>query len=158
MKFILFTLLLAGTVFISSCGTSNIKQPEYRDIREIRLVELGLLQTTAGIDLIFYNPNNTGVQLSEARGDVYVDGDYFGRFSLDEKVNVRKRSEFVVPILVRMDMIGAVKKQHEILKKKEVMVKIDGMARVRKAGYAREIPVKFESLQNLEKFRNLVSR
>ena len=158
MKFILFTLLLAGTVFISSCGTSNIKQPEYRDIREIRLVELGLLQTTAGIDMIFYNPNNTGVQLSEARGDVYVDGDYFGRFSLDEKVNVRKRSEFVVPILVRMDMIGAVKNQHEILKKKEVMVKIDGMARVRKAGYAREIPVKFESLQNLEKFRNLVSR
>ena len=72
MKTLISTLLI-GLVILSSCGTANVKEPEYRDIREVRLIELGLLQSTAGIDLIYYNPNNFGVQVTEARGDVYID-------------------------------------------------------------------------------------
>jgi hypothetical protein len=54
-------------------------------------------------------------------------------------------------------MIGAVKNQQDIFKKKEVMVRIDGMARVKKAGMTREIPLKFESLQNIERLRTLIA-
>jgi len=157
MKSIISTLAL-GLVLLTSCGTSNIKEPEYRDIREIKLIEMGLLQSTAGIDLVYYNPNNFGVQLSDARGDVYVDNAYFGRFSLDEKVQVRKRSEFIVPAIIKLDMIGAVKNQQDIFKKKEVLVRIDGFARVKKAGVSRDLPIKFEAMQNIERFRSLVSR
>lgn len=157
MKKLIFTLAI-GIVFLSSCGTGNVKEPEFRDISNVRLVELGVLQSTAGIDLIYYNPNNFGVQLSQARGDVYVDNAYLGRFELDDKVQVGKRSEFVVPALVKVDMIGAIKNQREILKKKEVLVRIDGMATLKKAGFSREVPIKYESMQNIEKFRSLVSR
>jgi LEA14-like dessication related protein len=157
MKALMSTLLI-GLIVLSSCGTANVKEPEYRDIREIRLIELGLLQSKAGIDLVYYNPNNFGVQLSEARGDVYVDNVYFGRFGLEENVQVKKRSEFVVPAIVNLDMIGAVKNQRELLKKKEVLVRIEGMARVKKAGLSRDIPIKFESMQNIERFRSLISQ
>lgn len=157
MKTIISTLAL-GVVLLSSCGTANIKEPEYRDIREIKLIEVGLLQSTAGIDLVYYNPNNFSVQLSEARGDVYVDNAYLGRFSLDDKVRVGKRSEFIVPAVIKLDMIGAIKNQREILKKKEVLVRIDGIARVKKAGVSRDLPIKFEAMQNIERFRSLIER
>ena len=157
MKTLISTLAL-GIVLLTSCGTANIKEPEYRDIREIKLIEMGLLQSTAGIDLVYYNPNNFGVQLSEARGDVYVDNAYLGRFNLGEKVQVKKRSEFIVPALIKLDMIGAIKNQQDIFKKKEVLIRIEGMARVKKAGISREVPIRYEGMQNIERFRSLVSR
>ena len=157
MKIVISTLAL-GLILLTSCGTANIKEPEYRDIREVKVLEIGLLQSTAGIDLVYYNPNNFGVQLTEARGDVYVDNEYFGRFNLDEKVHVNKRSEFIVPAIIKLDMIGAIKNQQDILKKKEVLVRIDGFARVKKAGISRDLPIKFEAMQNIERFRSLVLR
>ena len=80
MKNVISTLALAFVVLLASCGTANVKEPEYRDIREIKMLDFGVLTSTAGIDFIFYNPNNFGVQLTEARGDVYIDNKYFGRF------------------------------------------------------------------------------
>jgi LEA14-like dessication related protein len=157
MKTIISTLAL-GVVLLASCGTAHIKEPEYRDIREIKLIEVGLLQSTAGIDLVYYNPNNFSVQLSEARGDVYVDNEYLGRFSLDDKVRVGKRSEFIVPALIKLDMIGAIKNQRDILEKKDVLVRIEGLARVTKAGLSRDLPIKFEAMQNIERFRSLIER
>lgn len=157
MKTLISTLLL-GLVILSSCGSANVKEPEYRDIREVRLIELGLLQSTAGIDLIYYNPNNFGVQVAEARGDVYIDNVYLGRFELGEQVQVKKRSEFIVPAIIKLDMIGAVKNQRELLKKKEVLVRIEGMARVKKSGISRDVPIKFESMQNIERFRSLIAQ
>ena len=158
MKTVIFTLLSAMTLFLVSCGSSNVKEPEYRDIRNIRLVDVGVLQSTAGVDLIYYNPNNFGVTISEARGDVYIDNEYLGRFSLGEKVQVGRRSEFVVPALIKLDMIGAVKNHRDLYKKKHAMIRIEGIARVKKSGFSRDIPIKYESMQNLERFRGLVSR
>jgi LEA14-like dessication related protein len=154
----LISTLLSGLVLLTSCGTAHIKEPEYRDIREVKLIEVGLLQSTAGIDLVYYNPNNFSVQLSEARGDVYIDNAYVGRFSLDEKVQVGKRSEFIVPAIIKLDMIGAIRNQQDIFKKKEVLVRIEGFARIKKAGISRDLPIKFEAVQNIERFRSLVSR
>ena len=156
MKPWISTLVISLFLF-SSCGTANVKEPEYRDIREVRLIEAGLLQSTAGIDLVYYNPNNFGVQVADARGDVYIDNVYLGRFGLGEKVQVQKRSEFIVPAVIRLDMIGAIKNQQDIFKKKEVLVRIDGIARVKKAGMTREIPLKFESMQNIERLRTLIA-
>ncbi len=158
MKAIISTLTLGLVLILSSCGTSNVKEPEYRDIREVRLIELGILQSTAGIDLVYYNPNNFGVQLSDARGDVFIDNAFFGRFELGEQVQVKKNSEFIVPAVVKMDMIGAIKNQKDLFKKKEAMIRIEGSATVKKAGFTRSIPIKFESLENIEKFRSLVNR
>jgi LEA14-like dessication related protein len=157
MKKILLSLIV-GSVILSSCGTAKIQQPEYREIRQVRLIELGLLQSTAGIDLVYYNPNNFGVQLSEARGDVYIDNSYLGRFELGEKVQVGRNSEFVVPAIIKLDMIGAIKNQRDLFQKKEALVRIEGVARVKKSGISREVPLRYESMQNIERFRVLVSK
>src|SRR5436190_22822374 len=81
MKSLLFTLLIA-VLFFTSCKTPDLVEPEYRDIRNARLIETGLLQSTAGVDLIYYNPNNYSVNVNQTRGDVYVDNKYIGHFEL----------------------------------------------------------------------------
>lgn len=158
MKKLIPTLIIVSGLVLASCSTSNVRDPEYRDISNIRLIELGVLQSTAGVDFVFYNPNNFGVQLTDARGDLYIDNTYFGRFELNDKVQVDKNSEFIIPALVRMDMIGAVKNGRELLKKKEAMIRIDGRARVKKGGFSKDIAIKYESMENIERFRGLVTR
>lgn len=160
MKALLYTLtIFIAVAILSSCGgKNNLQEPEYRDIQNVRLISLGPLQSTAGVDLVYYNPNDFGVQVAAARGDIYIDNNYFGRFELDDKVQVRKRSEFILPAIVKVDMIGVAKNQRELYKKKEALVKIEGVATVRKAGFSREIPIKYENMENIERFRTLVSR
>ena len=144
-------------IVLSSCGTNNVKDPEYRDIRNIRLINLGPLQSTAGVDLVYYNPNKFGVQLETARGDIYIDSSYFGQFELNEKVQVKKRSEFILPATVKVDMISAIKNQRDLLKKQEALVRVQGTAMVKKAGFSKEIPISYEHLENIERFRTLVT-
>lgn len=155
MKTLIFPVL--SVVTLASCGTNSIQQPEYRDIRNIRLIELGPIESTAGVDLVYYNPNSFGVQVATARGDIYVDSSYFGQFELNDKVQVKKKSEFTLPTLVKIDMIGIIKNQRDLLKKKEALVRIEGTATVKKAGFSRDLPIKYEQMEDIGKFRTLVS-
>ena len=93
MKKILFTLAPA-VLFLASCKTSEIREPEYRDIRDVRITDVGLFKTTAGLNLVYYNPNAFKVQLNDASGDVYIDNIHLGRFKLDEKVQVSSVQKF----------------------------------------------------------------
>lgn len=156
---IISTLLIAVVVIFSACGNvKDLSQPEFRDISDVRVIEVGVLKTTAGANMIYYNPNNTGIQLSSARGDVYVDNAYFGSFDLDQEVQVKKRSEFVLPVTIKIDNINALKNQRDLYKKKEALVRIEGLAFVRKSGFSKEIPIKYEQMQNIDRLRAIVTR
>jgi LEA14-like dessication related protein len=118
---------------------------------------VGPLQSTAGVDLIYYNPNKFGVQIETARGDIYIDSSYFGKFELDEKVKVKKKSEFILPATVKVDMISAIKNQQELLKKKEALIRVQGTAMVKKAGFSKEIPISYEHMESIDRIRALVT-
>lgn len=157
MKTVISTFLL-GSFFVVSCNAyKDVREPEFRDVQNVRLVDAGLLTTKAGADLVYYNPNNFNVTLSSARGDVYLDNQYVGRFELAEKVTVKKRSGFVIPALLKLDNISAIKNR-DIVNKKEVLIRIDGMARLTKTGFSKEIPIRYEKMESTEKLRGLVVR
>ena len=153
----LLLVLAPAALFLASCKSENIKEPEYREIRNVRLLDIGLLQTTAGLELVYYNPNDFGVQLANASGDVYIDNMFFGRFGIQDKVTVHKHDEFVIPAVLKMDNISAIKNHREIWKKKEAMIRIEGFATVKKAGFNKEIPIKYEGIQDIERLRAIVS-
>jgi len=159
MKALTSTLLIAFLAFLASCGSvKDVSQPEFRDISNVKLVNVGLLQTTAGADLVYYNPNDFGIQLANARGDVYIDNSYLGRFELDQKVQVKKHSEFILPVIFKMDNIGAIKNQRDIYKKKQALVRIEGYALVKKSGFSKEIPIRYERMQDVDRLRGIVAR
>ncbi|THU32529.1 hypothetical protein FAM09_27450 [Niastella caeni] len=158
MKFTL-TLLSAFVLIFSACkSTGEVREPEFRDIGNVRFIETGVLKTTVGANMIYYNPNNFGIKLSAARGDVYVDNAYFGSFVLDQEIQVKKNAEFMLPVTIKIDNLGAIKNHTEIYKKKEALVRIEGRAFVRKSGLSKEIPIRYEQKQDLDKLRVLVSR
>jgi LEA14-like dessication related protein len=156
---ITLTLLSALVLIFSACtGTRNVSAPEFRDMGDVRLIETGVLKTTVGANMVYYNPNNFGIKLSSARGDVYVDNAYFGSFVLNQEVQVKKNAEFVLPVAIRIDNIGAIKNHLDIYKKKEAMVRIEGIALVKRSGIAKEIPIKYEQKQDLDRLRAIVIR
>lgn len=158
MKFTL-TLLSAFVLIFSACkSTGDVRQPEFRDIGDVKLIETGVLKTTVGANMIYYNPNNFGIKLSSARGDVYVDNAYFGSFVLNQEVQVKKGAEFVLPVIIKIDNIGAIKNHTDIYKKKEALVRIEGLALVKKSGISKEIPIRYEQKQDMDKLRALVVR
>lgn len=153
----IITLLFTGMLFLSACKTSDITEPEYRDVQDIQLKDVGLLHTTASVDLMYYNPNNFGVNLSAARGDVYLDNKYLGRFEMANKVSVRKNAGFIMPVLLKIDNIGSFKNQRDIYKKKEILLHIEGMVKAGKGGFSKEFPVKYEKMENMDKLRSIFS-
>lgn len=157
MKTIISTLLFSSFVLVSCKIYKNVQEPEFRDIQNVRMIDIGLLKSKAGAELIYYNPNNFNVVLSSARGDVYIDNQYIGRFELENQVSIKKRAEFILPAILKVDNISAIK-QHDIYKKKEVLIRIDGVARLTKTGFSKEIPIKYEKLEDIDKLRSLVSR
>jgi LEA14-like dessication related protein len=143
MKFTL-TLLSASVLIFSACkSTGDVREPEFRDIGDVRLIETGVLKTTVGANMIYYNPNNFGIKLSAARGDVYVDNAFFGSFVLNQEIQVKRGAEFVLPVTIKIDNIGAIKNHTEIYKQKEALVRIEGRAFVRKSGISKEIPIRY---------------
>jgi LEA14-like dessication related protein len=157
MKTIISTLSIAA-IFLASCSAyKNVQEPEFRDVQNVKLVDVGLLSTKAGADLVYYNPNGFNVTLSSARGDVYLDGQYIGRFELADKVSVKKRSEFIIPAVLKLDNISAIRNR-DIVNKKEVLIRIDGVARLTKTGFSKEIPIKYEKMESTDKLRSLVIR
>jgi LEA14-like dessication related protein len=157
MKKIFFTLSPV-LLFLASCSTSNIKEPEYREIRDVRLKDVGLFKTTAGLEIVYYNPNSFGVQINDAAGDVYIDNILLGRFDLDQKVEVKKRREFVVPASLKINNLTALTKHKDIWNKKQAKIRIEGKARVKKSGYSTEVPINYEGIQDIEKLKELVSK
>lgn len=157
MKSLLSSFIIA-IIFLASCKTADLKEPEYRDIRNARLIEAGLLQSTAGIDLVYYNPNNYSVNVSQARGEVYIDNKYIGRLELAEKVSVKKNAEFVLPALIKLDNVSVIKNQSDIYNRKEVLLRIEGIATLNKSGFSKELPFKYEKTESVDKLRSIVSR
>lgn len=154
----LLSAFIISVIFFASCKTPDLVEPEYRDIRNARLIETGLLQSTAGVDLVYYNPNNYSVNVNQARGDVYVDNKYIGHFELAEKVSVNKNSEFTLPALLKLDNVSIIKNQSDIYNRKEILLRIEGMAVLSKGGFSKELPFKYEKTESVDKLRSIVSR
>ena len=158
MKTIISTLLLSS-FFLVSCKTyKDVQEPEFRDIQNVKMIDIGLLQSKAGAEIIYYNPNDFGVTLSSARGDVYLDNKFFGRFDLADKVIVQRKGEFTIPAILKLDNVSLIKNQNDIYKRKEVLVRIEGTALLTKIGFSKEIPIKYEKMESVDKLRSIISR
>ena len=122
MKTLISTLVITAMLFVSCKAYKDVQEPQFRDVQNLRLIDVGLLQSKAGADLIYYNPNNYGVTLSSARGDLYLDNKYVGRFELANKVTVKRRGEFTIPAIFKLDNISAIMNQKDIYKRKDIQL------------------------------------
>lgn len=150
-KFPLYsTLVLAIVFFTTSCQAP--KELVYRDFKNLKVEKVGFAATTLKVDLIYYNPNNFGLQLKYTDLDIYVDNNYLGHSSQDYQITIPKLAEFTMPLAVEVDMKNLLKNALPTLLGKEVLVKITGTVKLGKANVFKTFPVSYEGLQRFSTF------
>lgn len=140
----LITLLIL-LFFMSSCRAP--KDLEYRDFKNLSSEKLGFTTSTFKVDLIYYNPNNFGLQLKRTDLDVYIDSNYLGHTAQDFQINIPRRGEFTLPLSIEVDMKNAYKNAIPALFGKEVLVRVTGKIKIGKANVFKSFNVNYEGKQ-----------
>src|SRR2546425_12950685 len=98
--------ILASILFLILFMT-GCKRPEsfeYRDLKNFKIDSLGFEKSSVSMDLVYFNPNNYGVDLKSIDCDVYIEHNYLGKYVLDTTMHIAKKSEFVIPSHMLVEM------------------------------------------------------
>ena len=151
IKSLFYSIAIITIIFFaSSCQAP--KELVYRDFKNLKVEKVGFATTTLKVDLIYYNPNNFGLQLKYTDLDIYVDNNYLGHSSQDYQITISKLAEFTMPLAIEVDMKNLLKNALPTLLGKEVMVKITGTVKLGKANVYKIFPVSYEGLQRFSAF------
>jgi LEA14-like dessication related protein len=147
---------LLTALLLLSLGIMACKKPQsfdYRDIRNVRVEKAGFDRSTIAMDLVYFNPNNFGVQLKHVDCDVYVEKNFLGKFVLDTTMNILKKSEFVLPAKIDVDMKNIFRNTFNALFGTELLVEVKGTTRVGKGGIFINVPVEYAGKHKFELFK-----
>jgi LEA14-like dessication related protein len=137
--------IIASFFLLSSCREP--KELEYRDFKNLRSEKLGFGSSTFKLDLVYFNPNNFGLQLKRTDLDVFIDSNYLGHTEQENQINIPRRGEFTLPIKIEVDMKNAYKIALPALLGKEVLVKVTGKMKLGKANVFKTFKVNYMSKQ-----------
>ena len=131
---------------------SSPKELEYRDFRNFTIQKLGFNKSTVGLDIVYYNPNNFGLQLRNSDLDIFIDGNLLGHSSQDTLLRIPRRDTFSFPVKFDVDMDNIFRNAIAALTGKEVTVKLTGKVKVGKANVFLSFPVDYEAKETFSLF------
>ncbi len=137
----LFLIFLMTNLLIS-CSTP--KELEYREFKNLTIEKVGFASSSLKMDLIYYNPNNFGLELNRTDLDIFINNNYLGRTSQEYQVSIPKREEFAIPIKIDVDMKNLLKNGLITFFNNEVMIKVTGTIRVGKLNVFKSFGVNYE--------------
>ena len=146
----LFLSLILLITAMTSCRAP--KDLEYRDFKNLRVQQMGFASSTIKVDLVYYNPNNFGLQLKETNLDIFLDSNFLGHSAQEYQITIPKRAEFTLPFEVNVDMKNMLKNALSTILSKNVWVKVTGTVRLGKANIFKTFPVSYEGLQKFSLF------
>ena len=144
-------LLLGFFIFLlTSCAAP--KDLVYKDFQNLKIEKIGFASSLIKLELLYYNPNNFGLQLKRIDLDIFLDDNYLGHTAQEYQVSIPKRGDFVLPVQIDVDMKNVFKNTLNSLLGNEVKVKVIGTVKVGKANVFKSFPVNYEGLQKISFF------
>ncbi len=141
------TLLLCSMLAIlSSC--QKPKDLVFKEFKNLKVDQLSFSGAALNVDLVYYNPNNFGLQLNRTDLDIFVDSTFLGHSAQNVQVAIPKRNNFTIPLKLDLDVKNLLKNGITSLFNKEVKVRVLGSVKLGKAGVYKSFPVDYTSLQN----------
>ncbi len=125
---------------------------DYRDVQNFSIDSLGFDRSAISMNLVYFNPNNFGVDLRHVDCDIFVNHNFLGKYVLDTTMHIARRSEFSLPSHVQVDMRNLYKNSLNVLFSQEIQVDIAGTTRVGKAGIFVNVPFKYSGKHKLSMF------
>ena len=141
------------TLLVIQTSCHEPKSLEFREFKNLTLDKLSFAGAALKVDLVYYNPNNFGLQLNRTDLDVYVDSTFLGHSSQDIQVNISKRDVFTIPLKLDLDVKNLLKNGITSMLNKSVSVRVLGSVKVGKAGIYKSFPVDYTSIQNFSMFK-----
>ena len=113
---------------------------------------MGFSQSVLSMDIVYFNPNGFGVDLKNVEADVFVENSYLGKFQLDTLMHISRKSEFVLPTKIQINLSEVIKNGVNLLFNKEVNIKVIGNSRVGRWGIFKTVPFNYEAKHTLSLF------
>src|SRR5215510_15759923 len=140
------TVFLSSFLFILLITACKKPQSfEYRGMQNLKVDSLGLESSKISLELVYFNPNNFGVDLRNVNCDVYLNHNYLGKYVLDTTMHIAKRSEFIIPSSMHVDMKNVYKNALGSLFSSQVLVELKGSTRVGKSGIFITVPFDYST-------------
>ena len=142
---------ISTLLFLSSCQSP--KSLVFKELNGLALENLSFAGAAVKVNVVYYNPNNFGLQLNRTDFDIYIDSTYFGHSAQDIQLAVPKKGNFTVPLKVNLDVKNLLKNGITSYFNRNVAVKVVGSVKVGKAGVYKTFPVNYTSMQNFSFYK-----
>jgi len=113
---------------------------------------VGFKRSELSADLKFYNPNSQQLQLKSADIDIYIQNRFLGKVGFDNLLNLPPMDTFYVPVKAVVALRDVLPNAVQILFKDSVNLKLDGTVKAGKAGFFKNVAIKYEGRQSLARF------
>lgn len=137
-------------MFITLSGCRTLKQPEFRQVNNMALVSLNISETVLAMNLVYFNPNRSGIKLKHAEADVFLNNTFLGHFRVDTLIRIPKSAEFTIPINLKVDKQNILKNSLMILTNPVVTIKVEGKARLGKGFFFINSPLRYEGVHSIQ--------
>jgi LEA14-like dessication related protein len=141
---------LYALLVVALFACAKPKDLEYVDFKNLKVLKWGFKESTVGMDILFFNPNKSKLQLKKADVDVYINNTYLGKSTLDSLVRIPARDTFLLPVTMRVETGGALTNILRIVTDSSVMIKMEGNATFGKGGVFLNYPIKYEGSQRIK--------
>ncbi len=121
-------------------------------MQNLKVDSIGLVSSKVSLELVYFNPNNFGVDLKNVNCDIYINHNYLGKYILDTTMHIAKRSEFIIPSSMNVDMKNIFKNALGTFLSCQVLVEINGSTRVGKSRIFITVPFKYSAMQKFSMF------
>jgi len=140
-----------GIMAIFGCKTKPI---QYESFQDLKLIKLGYPVSTVGLNVVCYNPNKFGLKVTSFQSDVYANNEYLGKASLDSAIDVPRLDTFYLPVKMDVKMGNTVNGLLQMMSNGKdsinVLLKLEGNAKLRKGGLGINYPIKYEEQKTLK--------
>ena len=125
---------------------------DYLGVKNVKVLQFGLKESTVSVDVEYYNPNKFPVTMKRAEVDVYVNNNYFGKTTLDSSIQIPQKDTFLLPVVLKVDMnntaIGLI--QTLATGQDSVHIKLDGSAKIGRGGIFINYPIRYAGMQKIK--------
>lgn len=139
-----------GVILGTACRKP--KELQYLDLQNFKINSLGLGGSVISADVKYYNPNPFRMKLKQAEMDVTVNNVFLGHSTLDTLMEIPKLDTFYIPVHMTVDMKALISNSFNALFSKEVDLKLEGSAKLGKAGIYKNFPFSYQGKQKFRLF------
>lgn len=136
-----FSMLSILFILLKSSGCNDVKEIEYKGIKDTQLETLNLNNAAIRIYAEFFNPNNFGVDVKETNLSIYLNDKFISYAEQPSKTQIPKNSSFIFPITAHFDPLKALGFAFKNILSKSVKITVQGSAKVGKSGMYIRVPV-----------------